>query len=266
MCALVLALRKIPIYAPGGGGAALGSADQPTYSVSVPDSVAAANRDAFAKAKEAKRFVPTSKPAPPPPTRSPSNPFTRAHIPSAPSAPPAETSALTNLNTRNPTADPAHEWQDSPPVPSSPPSDRRSSDLEEVRGLLHRQSTRGKRKGGETVTPKRPRQEPPGGAVPTIEEGHPLFRDYAPGGVTGLASSSHQQPLQYYPTGSPMGLSLAGQSPETGYFPISQNGPQGGAQVSKPFPRTEGEGQTQRWKERNNAFAMEMEGSKRGAP
>lgn len=41
MCALVLALRKIPIYAPGGGGAALGSVDQPSYTVSIPDTQAA---------------------------------------------------------------------------------------------------------------------------------------------------------------------------------------------------------------------------------
>ena len=65
MCALVLALRSVPIYAPGGGAAVLGSADAPTYSVALPPGAAQANKDAFAAGKEAKRLVP-SKPAPAP--------------------------------------------------------------------------------------------------------------------------------------------------------------------------------------------------------
>jgi hypothetical protein len=65
MCALVLALRRVPIYAPGGGAAVLGSADAPTYSVALPADAAQANKDAFAAGKEAKRLLP-SKPAPPP--------------------------------------------------------------------------------------------------------------------------------------------------------------------------------------------------------
>jgi hypothetical protein len=36
MCALVVALRKVPINSPGGGDAALGSAEKPTWSVAVP--------------------------------------------------------------------------------------------------------------------------------------------------------------------------------------------------------------------------------------
>ncbi|KAF2665303.1 hypothetical protein BT63DRAFT_428275 [Microthyrium microscopicum] len=59
MCALVLALRRVPIYAPGGGDAALGSANAPTYSVSIPPEVAQANKDEFAAKKEAKRLIPT---------------------------------------------------------------------------------------------------------------------------------------------------------------------------------------------------------------
>lgn len=65
MCALVLALRRVPIYAPGGGAAVLGSADAPSYSVALPADVAQVNKNAFAAGKEAKRLVPT-KPAPPP--------------------------------------------------------------------------------------------------------------------------------------------------------------------------------------------------------
>ena len=53
ICALTLALKKVPIYGPGGGGEALGGPTNPTYSVAVSDGVAAAARDQAAKDKEA---------------------------------------------------------------------------------------------------------------------------------------------------------------------------------------------------------------------
>ncbi|KAG7136846.1 Mechanosensitive ion channel protein Msy1 like [Verticillium longisporum] len=55
MCALVLSLKKVPIYAPGGGSEALGGPTNPTYSVSVSDEIAAASREEAAKKKEAAR-------------------------------------------------------------------------------------------------------------------------------------------------------------------------------------------------------------------
>lgn len=57
MCALVLALRKVPIYAPGAGGAAAGSAENPNYSVAITDEQAAANKAGFTETKEAKHMV-----------------------------------------------------------------------------------------------------------------------------------------------------------------------------------------------------------------
>ncbi|EAS29114.2 serine/threonine protein kinase [Coccidioides immitis RS] len=60
MCALVLALRKIPIYGPGGGDAALGDASKPSYSVSISHEQAQANKEQFSADKESKRMVPTS--------------------------------------------------------------------------------------------------------------------------------------------------------------------------------------------------------------
>ncbi|RYP92357.1 hypothetical protein DL770_001559 [Monosporascus sp. CRB-9-2] len=62
MCALTLALKRVPIYPPGGGGEALGGPTNPSYSVSVSDEIAAAARDKAAEEKEANRMVP-SKPA-----------------------------------------------------------------------------------------------------------------------------------------------------------------------------------------------------------
>ncbi|OKL62448.1 hypothetical protein UA08_02571 [Talaromyces atroroseus] len=60
MCALVLAVRKVPILAPGGGGAALGDPSNPSYSVSITDDKAKEYRTQAAEKKEAARLVPTS--------------------------------------------------------------------------------------------------------------------------------------------------------------------------------------------------------------
>lgn len=157
MCALVLALRKVPIYAPGAGGAALGSADQPTYSVTVTDSEAAKARDAFAATKEGKRLA-ASKPTPPAESGGAAGdtPSTNQyHLPH----PLGESAALEDLNSRNPAAAVADSHQARPnrsgsnstSSGSSTGNDAaRNAGLDEVRGLLRRQSTVGKRKTGPT--------------------------------------------------------------------------------------------------------------------
>ncbi|KAK7746759.1 hypothetical protein SLS53_001947 [Cytospora paraplurivora] len=58
-CALALAIKKIPINAPGGGGAAAGSPANPSYSVTVSDEFAAQAREKAAAAADAGRLVPT---------------------------------------------------------------------------------------------------------------------------------------------------------------------------------------------------------------
>ena len=171
MCALVLALRKVPIYAPGGGGAALGSVDQPSYTVAVSDATAAANRDAFSKTKDAKRLFPTQKPdAPDAPAKSPAKGATSGIDTLDPrdsatppplryrQVPASESTALNSLNSRQPAADTARNPTDliEPTTPKSlthsnsgietPPDFDRSVSIEEVRGMLRRQSTRGKRR------------------------------------------------------------------------------------------------------------------------
>ncbi|KAI0485824.1 serine/threonine protein kinase [Xylaria cf. heliscus] len=62
ICALALALKKVPINAPGGGTEALGGPTNPTYSVSVSDTEAAAARDKAEKDKNAARLVPKNSP------------------------------------------------------------------------------------------------------------------------------------------------------------------------------------------------------------
>ena len=160
MCALVLALRKIPIYAPGAGDAALGSSDKPSYSVTVSDEQAAAAREAYAATKEGKRLVPTKKSTPDPFASStavevnpaphdPASPPLRYRLP-----PVAEIAALTDINSRNHAADTVPDMgspERSAPTRtpgSSTSSHDRDTSLEEVRSLLRRQSTRGKRRPG----------------------------------------------------------------------------------------------------------------------
>jgi hypothetical protein len=157
MCALVLALRKVPIYAPGGGGLPLGDPGNPSYSVAVSDEIAAAARDKAAKDKEEKRLVP-SKPA-----RSPSTNIGKSRRDGSGSlqSPGAETRAANALNARRPTDDETNnDWSggkdDGATLGSRDESlDRgRSSDVENLReSLLKRESTRGRRRPGERAPP-----------------------------------------------------------------------------------------------------------------
>ncbi|GAW22040.1 hypothetical protein ANO14919_115750 [Xylariales sp. No.14919] len=58
ICALALAMKKVPIDGSGGGGEALGGPTNPSYSVSVSDTEAAAAREKAEKDKNAARLVP----------------------------------------------------------------------------------------------------------------------------------------------------------------------------------------------------------------
>ncbi|KAL6881450.1 mechanosensitive ion channel [Trichoderma novae-zelandiae] len=60
MCALAVALKKIPIIAPGGGGEPLGGPTNPSYSVAVSDEWAAHSREEAARKADAARLVPSN--------------------------------------------------------------------------------------------------------------------------------------------------------------------------------------------------------------
>ena len=62
MCELLRVMRSIPIDPPGGNDAAVGSSDNPTYSVTVSDTEAAAFRDARKEDLESKRLFPAETP------------------------------------------------------------------------------------------------------------------------------------------------------------------------------------------------------------
>ncbi|KUJ21627.1 uncharacterized protein LY89DRAFT_704503 [Mollisia scopiformis] len=142
MCALVLALRKVPIYGPGGGGEPLGGATNPGYSVAVPDSWAVDARDKAAKAKEGKRLVPSK----------------TKEKDTGSSGPASEEKAAGQLNSRRPTEDPSAAWgaRDDVTLGSREGSlDRqRSQEIDELKQtLLKRESTRGRRRPGESMPP-----------------------------------------------------------------------------------------------------------------
>lgn len=201
MCALVLAIRKVPINPPGGADAPLGSSDKPTYSVTVSDTEAAAARAAFTKKQEGKRLVPKKDPAPPitdfssttevpdpqdlatpPPLRYRSPPIT-------------ETNAMTSLNSRHPAADTAANPSDLDLDTHLPDRDSndiaRTTSIDEVRGLLHRQSTRGKRRAPGSAPAPYDGPSPISENPPRVEvEYHP----YVPPGLPAYNVTSPQSP------------------------------------------------------------------------
>jgi hypothetical protein len=217
MCALVLAMRKVPLYGPGGGDAALGDLGKPSYSVAISEEQAQHNREEFTTNKEKKRLVPSKKPPPPSkdveePSFAKSTgtdylgksayPFSSGNTysltrPSTAAA--SETTVVETLNARAPAIDSARD--------DSPTS---SDDIEEVRGLLRKDSQTGRRKpnpSGPTVPTVPTIAEPtPGRSTPTRQQVE--YHDYAPAPLaTGAMMSSTtpqmQSPVNRTATGSP---------------------------------------------------------------
>lgn len=169
MCALVSALRTVPIYPPGGGGDAQGSAAKPNYSVATITTDAIQSAADSATAKEAKRLVPTKKLEQ---AKNGISPTTIDRLGAA-GLSSRENKVVDDLTSRDPASDPTRDeaWtssrDDSSTLGERPSIDRQ--DLEDVRGLLRRESTRGKRKPGNMQTP----------SIPTIHEPQAVsYADY----------------------------------------------------------------------------------------
>ncbi|KAJ9652409.1 hypothetical protein H2198_008330 [Neophaeococcomyces mojaviensis] len=138
MCALVLAMKKIPIYAPGGGGPAAGDKANPSYSVAISDAEAKANKEQFDKDKDAKRLVPTaSKDELSSATSSGADYFAGSTVEDK------ELAEAQALNQRRVVIDPSGQGHEDD---TSTLERRRSNDLEEIKNIMRRQSTRGRRK------------------------------------------------------------------------------------------------------------------------
>lgn len=172
MCALVLAIRKVPIYGPGAGGAPLGDPSNPAYSVAVSDEVAAAAREKAAKDKEAQRLIPTVVSPVGSPDVGKSSGLEKSAIGSL-----SEGRAAQALNVRSPTDDVRLDDSDfdRDDEGSGDVVDRkRSHEIEDLRqGLIKRQSTRGRRRLGVTA-PQRPTSA--GGQAYPAASPNPLAR------------------------------------------------------------------------------------------
>ena len=190
MCALTSALRKVPIYPPGGGADAAGSAANPNYSVAITAGDAKEYADETAKDRENARLIPTKKV-----DDAKSSLSAVASSNKGAGLSPRENKAVDDLTNRDPAVDPARDdaWasnrDDSDTLGERPSIDR--SDLEEVRGLLRRESTRGKRKPSNEYHP----------TIPTINE------------------PAQQQPYQYQNYGQQTSTTFENQRPPISNVP-----------------------------------------------
>ncbi|KAH6607981.1 mechanosensitive ion channel family [Trichoderma cornu-damae] len=169
MCALAVALKKIPILAPGGGDEPLGGPTNPSYSVAVTDQWAVESRDQAAKATDAKRMVPSMNQTPEEMLQS-------------------EKNAITTLNTNRSLAlETSGVWDsDSRSVASRDPSDEQGLSAE----LLKKESQRGgRRRAGEGLTGLTP-TDCDNAAFPQ-SAASPRVRNFDEEAQTGVPGSQH---------------------------------------------------------------------------
>lgn len=196
MCALVLALRKIPINGPGGGDAALGDAGKPSWSVSISPADAIAAREKFNTDKDLKRLYPTMKPEDDDHSGKGKSASTD-HLSVVNNN--TETSAIHTLNNRKPGTDPVRDdtWNNRDDVSTlGRPSTDARPDLDEVRGLLHKVSSAGKRKQQAPTPDMQARQGMP-----------PLPLPIVPSPQTSNFGNQYAQPPQSRGPASPSSVS-----------------------------------------------------------
>lgn len=156
MCALVQALRRVPVYGPAGGGPAAGDKANPTYSVSITDSEAKENQQQFDLDKKAKRLVPTPKADEATATSTSTDFFKGSPVEAR------ERAQAQALNQRRVVVDPSGQGEED--LSQSALDRQRSNDLHEVKDILRRESTLGRRKAKQrapTISEEAPMYEPP---------------------------------------------------------------------------------------------------------
>ncbi|KAK8173619.1 Mechanosensitive ion channel-domain-containing protein [Phyllosticta citrichinensis] len=199
MCALVQALRKIPIAPPGGNDAALGSSDRPQYSVDISPGEAEERRQAYLEEKESKRLFPSKKLEPSTERSSSIDYLSRASGTGAHGSMSAETQAINQLNARNPAFDTER-------------ASMNAQDVEDVRNTLRREGTLGKRRAGERGLQAR---VPSLTRVPTINEPQSA--------VEAGATSGYQQNTYAYPSPTPAYNTMAQVPPSYQYPPSTHS-------------------------------------------
>ncbi|KAK5169785.1 uncharacterized protein LTR77_005763 [Saxophila tyrrhenica] len=230
MCALVSALKAVPIYPPGGGVDAAGSAANPNYSVAIDEGAVKEHADSAAQDREKARLVPTKKIEEAKQRLSPQASRTTA----APGAGMTQGEARTvdDLTSRNPAENEA--WtssrEDSSTLGERPSVDR--SDLDEVRGLLRRESTRGKRKvSSDVYRPSVPTINEPGqgygyggyGGYGVQRPGEVRYSNYQATSPTSGRGDENYPPSYGFPTRSPTRPAQTGPYQQTPSSPIEMS-------------------------------------------
>lgn len=189
MCALVAALKAVPIYGPGGGADAAGSAANPGYSVTITDADAKEAAKQAAKEREQARLYP--------PAKDDDNDAASSNTASenrGAGLTSQQARIIGDLNSRSPAADFARDRAFSTGRASEDSNgnnlslirsrSRDTHSIDEVRGVLRRGSSRGKRRADNTAAAWT------GPSIPTIAE------------PTGDAYSERSIPYQQTPYSS----------------------------------------------------------------
>ncbi|OAL39506.1 hypothetical protein AYO20_01376 [Fonsecaea nubica] len=170
MCALVLAVRKVPLYGPGGAGPPAGDKANPTYSVAISDEIARRNKEEFDENLDKKRLVPLLDQNKPHLDLSKTK--SSDHLGVSTGTDVKEASAVDNLVKRKVAVDPEEVVDHERELRMDK---KRSNDVEEVRDILRRESTRGRRRAARHSGLSVPSVEYGGGSrtIPTIPDASP---------------------------------------------------------------------------------------------
>lgn len=143
MCALTLALRKIPLYGPGGGGPAAGDKANPTYSVAITDEIAKKNKEEFDEAQDKSRLVPLNSLHRDQSNLEKTESRGTDYLGMSTGVEATEAAAVNHLVQRDIAVDPAEPLDQHQELVLNK---QRSQDVEEVKNLLKRESTTGRRR------------------------------------------------------------------------------------------------------------------------
>jgi len=245
MCAFVAALRLVPIHGPGGGGEALGSAANATYTVAIPAEVAKANADETTKKKNDARLVPIVEEASEETDKVEEGGLRQRKlsnssiVKNATVAAVSHSTAIEDLTSKDVAAD---EMRDTALALESSRTSIDRRDEANIRSIIRRESTKGRRKASGTY-PRSLAQsgQPYNGTTGTDYAPRPSGDSFTRGGDGILPVSrvptDHFNPLRQIRT-SPG--SAQGQYPQHFNGPLpppAGNQIQGHRSVSSPFRR-----------------------------
>jgi small-conductance mechanosensitive channel len=245
MCALVAALRAVPIYGPGGGTDAAGSAANPSYSVTTSNAEAKEAARIAAKDREQARLFPPVK-------SDDESSDTAAGETRAAGLTKSQAEVIGDLNSRSPGADFARDmaWTtgrdaDDRPIDGVRRPSNESQSIEDVRTVLRRGSSRGKRAPSNVTWtgPSVPTINEPTGSIYNDRSGHgaqqgsyPAGGDYDPYNASTTQSYPYNASTSY--NSQPSSAYLPPVNRPTSPIEMSHVGV--GRSESNPYRRAEG--------------------------